>query len=109
VKLIICMVNDKDVPALLAHLIKKSYRATKLSSTGGFLKEGNTTLLIGVEEEKLEDVIAVIKEVCHARRQMAPPLPPLAGLTESYVTFPIEVTVGGATIFVINVEQSMRV
>lgn len=108
-KLIICMVNDKDVPALLENLVKKGYRATKLSSTGGFLREGNTTLLIGVEEEKLEDVIAVIKEVCHARRQMVPPLTPLVGLAESYVSYPMEVTVGGATIFVLDVEKSIRV
>lgn len=108
-KLIICVVNDKDVPILLENLVKKDYRATKLSSTGGFLREGNTTLLIGVEAEQLEDALAVIKEVCQSRRQVVPPLPPLMGLAESYVSYPVEVTVGGATIFVLDVEKSIRV
>lgn len=108
-KLIISVVNDKDAAGLMATLVKEGYRATKLSSTGGFLREGNTTFLMGVEDNQVEDVISKIKEVCHARQQLVPPLPPLVGMTESYVSYPLEVTVGGAMIFILDIEKSIRV
>ncbi len=46
----------------------KKYRTTKLSSTGGFLKAGNTTLLIGVEDEKVDEVIKIIEEECISKK-----------------------------------------
>jgi uncharacterized protein YaaQ len=109
VKLIITVVNDKDAPALLENLIKGGYRATKLSSTGGFLKEGNTTYLIGVMDSQVDDVVQKIKEVCYARKELVSPISPMVGLAESYVSYPTEVTVGGAMIFIMDVEKSIKV
>jgi uncharacterized protein YaaQ len=108
-KLIISVVNDKDAPELLENLIKGGYRATKLSSTGGFLKEGNTTYLIVVTDSQVDEVVSRIKEVCYSRKEMVSPISPMVGLAESYVAYPTEVTVGGAMIFVMDVEQSIRV
>ncbi|WP_054951072.1 cyclic-di-AMP receptor [Numidum massiliense] len=104
-KLIIAVVQDKDSNRLLNALVQEEYRATKLASTGGFLKAGNTTFLIGVEDEKIPRLMAIIKENCKARQQLVTPVSPLGGNAESYVPYPVEVQVGGATVFVLPVEQ----
>ncbi|MDX9872473.1 MAG: cyclic-di-AMP receptor [Clostridia bacterium] len=106
-KLVICIIANKDTNKLLEALVKKEYRATKLASTGGFLKEGNTTLLIGVEAEQVEDITGIIGRVCRSRKQVVTPIS--TGLAESFMPYPTEVTVGGATIFVIDIEKSIRV
>lgn len=107
-KLILAVVQDKDAPRLIDELMKANYGVTKLASTGGFLKSGNTTLMIGVEKEKTEDVIDIIKQVCHSRKKMVNPLP-IGGPGDSYMGYPLEVTVGGATVFVLNVERFEKV
>ncbi len=104
-KLIIVILQDKDVPRLLDVLNEKEIQVTKLSSSGGFLRSGNTTLLIGVNESLVEDVVDLIKEYCRSRKQMVNPVSPVGGTTDSYLPFPVEVTVGGATIFVVDVEK----
>lgn len=106
-KLVICIVANKDTNKLLDALVKKEYRATKLASTGGFLKEGNTTLLMGVESEQVEEVIGIIGRICRSRKQVVAPIS--TGLAESFVPYPMEVTVGGATVFVVDIEKSVRV
>jgi len=108
-KLVISIVSDKDAHPLLETLIQKGHRATKLSSTGGFLREGNTTLFMGVEKEKVDEVISIISNVCQSRQQFVTPISPLPGPAESYVPLPIEVTVGGATVFVLDVEKNLKV
>ena len=72
-KLIVAIVQDKDSQHLEANLVKANFRATKLPSTGGFLKAGNCTFLIGVEEEKVDDALAVIKKTSHTRSQYVTP------------------------------------
>ena len=67
--LLIAVVQDQDVNRLLTALLEKGYRATKLASTGGFLRQGNTTLLIGVQEEQLEEVNSIIKAVCRTQER----------------------------------------
>lgn len=104
-KLVIAVVQDKDAGRLVEELVDRGHRATKLASTGGFLKEGNTTLLVGAEEGQVDEVIAIIKKVCKPREQMVTPLAPAGGVLETYVPFPVEVMVGGATIFVLSVER----
>lgn len=104
-KLIVAVIQDKDSMHLIETLIENGYRATKLASTGGFLREGNTTLLIGVEEEKVDDVVAIIKKTCRSREQLVTPISPVGGPTDLYVPYPVEVVVGGATIFVLDVER----
>lgn len=107
-KLIISVVHDKDVHLLLDELITKGYRATKLASTGGFLKEGNTTLLIGVQESQVEEVLNLIAKICHTRQQVVSSLA-LTGPAEGFLPYSMEVTVGGATVFIIDVEKYYKV
>ena len=72
--LLIAVVQDQDVNRLLTALLEKGHRATKLASTGGFLRQGNTTLLIGVQEEQAEEVKAIIREECRTRKGLVSPM-----------------------------------
>lgn len=104
-KLVIAVLQDKDTHKLLSGLTQAGFRATKLSSTGGFLREGNTTLLVGVEDYQVERVLSIIKSTCRAREQLVTPLSPMGGPADSYIPYPVEILVGGATIFVLDVER----
>ena len=108
-KLVIAIVQDEDASRLINTLMMEDYRVTKLATTGGFLRAGNTTLLVGVEDERLEGAKAVIEKVCKSRKQVTTAPSPISGTTGVYVPYPIEVTVGGATIFVLDVEQFTRI
>ncbi|HHT48985.1 MAG TPA: hypothetical protein GXZ98_06805 [Firmicutes bacterium] len=103
--LLIAVVQDQDVNRLLTALLEKGYRATKLASTGGFLRQGNTTLLIGVKEEEVKEVNAIIKEICRTRKGLVSPMPALDQTLNTYIPTPIEVEVGGATVFTLKVES----
>ncbi|GBF78358.1 hypothetical protein PA598K_06989 [Paenibacillus sp. 598K] len=104
-KLVIAIVQDKDSNRLSNALVKEGFRATKLASTGGFLKAGNTTFMIGIEDERVHDVMTVIRSNCKIRDQMVSPVTPMGGTTDSYIPFPVEVQVGGAAVFVVPVER----
>jgi uncharacterized protein YaaQ len=108
-KLIVAVVQDKDVGRLVEQLVKRGYQTTKLASTGGFLKEGNTTLFIGVEDDKVNEAIKVIETTCHSRKQLVSPVTPPSGPAEAYIPYPVEVRVGGATVVVLDVEQFRKV
>ena len=101
-KLIYAIVGDDDSHAVQSALTRSGYSVTKLSTTGGFLKVGNTTFIIGVEDEKVDDVIDVISKYCRKRSQLMPELSTYGG---EYIPMPVEVTIGGATIFVTDVTQ----
>jgi len=105
-KLIIAIVQDQDSRAVLDALIADDYRATKVSSTGGFLTRGNATILIGVQNEQVEHVLDILRKHCHARKEFVSPVLPLseAAAARHWVQ-PLEVEVGGATVFVLNVER----
>ena len=107
-KLIIAIVQDEDASRLVSNLMNEGFGVTKLATTGGFLRAGNTTLLVGVDDEKFDSAMAVIEKVCKSRKQIATSPSPVAGTTGVYVPYPIEVMVGGATIFVLNVEQFVK-
>ena len=107
-KLIIAIVQDEDAARLVSNLMNEGYSVTKLATTGGFLRAGNTTLLLGVDEEKFQGAMNVIEKVCKSRKQIATSPSPVAGTTGVYVPSPIEVMVGGATVFVLNVEQFIK-
>ena len=108
-KLIIAIVQDEDASRLISSLMNEGYSATKLATTGGFLRSGNTTLLLGVDDNKFDGAMAVIEKVCKSRKQIATSPSPMAGSTGVYAPYPIEVIVGGATIFVLNVEQFTKI
>ncbi|MHB0887062.1 MAG: cyclic-di-AMP receptor [Bacillota bacterium] len=108
-KLVVAVIQDKDTPKLVEALVAKGLRATKLASTGGFLRQGNTTLLVGVDDAKLNEVLKIIKETCQTRQQMVAPMGPMGGgAPDSFAAYPIEVVVGGATVFILNVERFER-
>lgn len=107
-KLIVAVVHGEDAGGLVDALTDKDYRVTRLHSTGGFLKQANVTVMLGVEEAQVEDVLAVIRETCHARSQYINPMPPLMEPGEFYMPYPVEVTFGGATVFVLDVARHER-
>ncbi|MDQ0216219.1 uncharacterized protein YaaQ [Oikeobacillus pervagus] len=104
-KLILAVVQDQDSNRLSQALVEHHFRATKLASTGGFLKSGNTTFIIGIEDIRVQKALDVIKDNCQSRDQLVAPVSPLGGNANSYVPYPVEVEVGGATVFVLPVEQ----
>ncbi len=102
-KLIIAIVNSDDCHAVLNEISRSGFSATKLSTSGGFLRAGNATLLIGADEEKVSEVIDLIKRFSSKRTQMVEASPSFSN--ESFMAVPVEVTVGGATVFVLDVDQ----
>jgi uncharacterized protein YaaQ len=104
-KLILAVVQDKDSNNLLNALVEHNFRATKLASTGGFLKSGNTTFIIGTEDIRVNKALQIIEENCQSRKQLIAPFSPMGGNADSYVPYPVEVEVGGATVFVLPVES----
>ena len=108
-KLIIAIVQDEDASRLVSKLMAEGFGATKLATTGGFLRSGNTTLLTGVDDDKLETAMGIIEHTCKSRKQMAPVHTPMSGTAGMYVpAYPVQVTVGGATVFVLDVEQFQK-
>ena len=107
-KMVIAIVQDDDALDLLDSLTEKGFRVTKLATTGGFLKSGNTTLMIGVEKEKTQEVISIIEETCKERKEIVASPNPIMNDQSMYMQYPVEVEVGGATIFVIDVDQYIR-
>jgi len=108
VKLVVAIVHNEDAGALVDALLEREYRATRLHSSGGFLKQSNATVLIGVEDERVEDVLGIVRDNCHARTQLVNPMPPIMEPGEFFMPYPLEVEVGGATVFVVPVERFER-
>ena len=108
-KLIIAIVQDEDASRLVSSLMNDGYGVTKLATTGGFLRAGNTTLLIGVDDDRFQGAMSIIEKVCKSRKQIATSPSPVAGTASVYVPYPIEVMVGGATVFVLNVEKFVKI
>lgn len=107
-KLIVAIINNDDANAVMNNITKAGYSATRLSTTGGFLRAGNVTLLIGVEKSKVDEVVNIIGEHSSQRKKITPVNTTYIG--ESMLTsMPVEVTVGGATIFVLDVEQFYKI
>lgn len=104
-KLIIAIVQSDDAGGLSDALREANYQSTLVSSTGGFLREGNATIFAGVEDNQVERVLQIIKESCHTRTQFVNPMPPVMEPGELYMPPPVEVQVGGATVFVHHIER----
>ena len=104
-KLVVIISADSDADRLMKALIGRGYPATKISSTGGFLHRGNATILSGVEANEVDDVFAMVRTECHARTEFVPVQTlPFFGEGAS-LSEPVEVRVGGAIVFVLNVER----
>ncbi len=107
-KLVMAIVSSDDSREVLNRLTKAGFRATVISTTGGFLREGNTTLFLGVDDSKMAQAVEILRQTCRRRTQWVSPLPTLEG-PGLEMSEPIEVSVGGAVAFVMNVEQFVQV
>lgn len=106
-KMIYAIVSHDDSKAVQNALVKERFFATKLSSTGGFLSKGNVTFMIGCDDELVEKAIDVISEHSKTRKELV-----ANSLVSEYGMFSnnvLEVTVGGATIFVVDVCQFKKI
>jgi uncharacterized protein YaaQ len=108
VKLAICIVHNRDKGKITDELIRVGFKFTVIGSTGGFLREGNTTFLIGVEEEDCDGLLNLISQNCQAREQLVNVTPLEASPTGAFLATPVKVPVGGAVVFVLNVERFER-
>jgi uncharacterized protein YaaQ len=104
-KLVVIIASDTDADRLMKSLVERGYPATKISSTGGFLRRGSATILSGVEATEVDEVVGMVREECHARAEYVPvqTLPFFGEGTT--LAEPVEVRVGGAIVFVLPVER----
>lgn len=94
-KLVVAIIGTEYSAKVIDSLSKNDFRATKLSSTGGFLKSGNTTLLIGIEEGQRDQVVDIISRICKSKK------------IDSHDKG--EVIVGGATLFILDMNKYLRI
>lgn len=106
-KLVIAIVRDDYSEVLQDELADAGHRYTKLASTGGFLRKGNTTLLVGIEDDQVDAVLSIIKATCRTRQELITPQP--MPISPGLAVPPIEVVAGGATVFVVPVDKFQRI
>ncbi len=107
-KLVLCIIHNRDKGKITEELIKAGFKFTVIASTGGFLKEGNTTFLIGVAEDEVDAVISLVGKDCKSREQMVNVTPFEAAPAGAFIPSPMKVPVGGAVVFVLPVERFER-
>ena len=107
-KLVVAVVHNEDAGVLVDALLEREFRATRLHSSGGFLKQTNATVMLGVEDDQVDAVLDIVRESCQARTQIVNPMPPIMEPGEFFMPYPLEVEVGGATVFVLPVERFER-
>lgn len=108
-KLVFAIVSNDDASVVMKNLNKEGFSVTKMASTGGFLRVGNVTLLVGTEEENVQKVIDIMSKYSAKRKQVVFSAEPYIGASAGYMSFPAEVEVGGATIFVVDVERFEKI
>ncbi len=107
-KLILAVLNKDDTKAVVQGLMKGGYYVTKLSSTGGFLKAGTTTILCGVKDERVEKALEIIREYSCKKTYSVTKIPHAYRSIYNFdggESAPTEIVVGGASVFVLNIEQ----
>lgn len=107
-KLIMSIVHSDDADTLLKALTGAGHKATLVSTTGGFLREGNATVFVGTENDTVEQILEIVRENCHKRTRYLSPIVPVTEPSEFYIPEPVELEVGGATVFVVDVERYER-
>jgi len=106
-KLIVAIVSNDDATAVSTSLNNENFQVTKLSTTGGFLRAGNTTLLIGTEDEKVDHALEIIASESKKRTEIVPSASSYG--VNHFASLPIEVQVGGATIFILDIEKFIKI
>ncbi len=107
-KLVVTVIHDRDKHKIMDSMRKAGHKFTQVASTGGFLREGNVTLLVGVEDNQVEEVLGIIGESCKTREQFVNLLPPDTSQVGAFIPSPVKVLVGGAIAFVLDVERFER-
>jgi uncharacterized protein YaaQ len=108
VKLAICIVHNRDKNKITDELVRAGFKFTIVGSTGGFLREGSSTFLIGLEDSELPALRAVVEQNCCAREQMVNVSAFEPGPPGAFIPSPVKVPVGGAVLFVMNVDEFHR-
>lgn len=104
-KLVIAIMHGDDATECTDALADKGIPTTRLDSRGGFLQRGNATLLCGVSADQVEEVLGVLRQRSKSRTEVLNPMPPLVEPGDFFVPYPVEVEVGGAIVFVLDVER----
>lgn len=107
-KLAVCILHNRDKGRVTDELIKCGFKFTIIGSTGGFLREGNTTILIGVEEDQVSALRKVMESNSQSREQLVNVMPYEAAPPGAFIPSPVKVPVGGAVMFLLDVEQFHR-
>ena len=105
-KLVLAIVSNDDGPAVLSEATRAGFSATKLTSSGGFLRAGNVTVMFGIEDGRLQELLDLLRNFCSKRTQITAPAAHYGDLFGANT--PVEITAGGATVFVIDVEQFLK-
>ena len=107
-KLLMTIIHERDHSRVSETLLTAGYKFTKISTTGGFLRDGNATLMIGVDDDEVETVIGLIRDSCKTREQYVSLPPPDVMPAGTFIPNPIKVSVGGAVVFVVDVARFER-
>ncbi|MEX2242552.1 MAG: cyclic-di-AMP receptor [Fimbriimonadaceae bacterium] len=107
-KLAVCIVHNRDRNKLTDELLKAGFKFTVIGSTGGFLREGNSTLLIGFDDELAGSLKEIVQASCKAREQMVNVMPFEAAPPGAFIPSPVKVPVGGAVMFFLDVNEFVR-
>ncbi len=108
-KLVLAVIQDADASTLMRVLKEQAFDVTKLASTGGFLREGNTTLMIGLDDERVGPLKALIQQTCRTRTRLVTFNLPMGPQYEGMGSEPMEVAVGGAVLFVLDVQEFVKI
>ena len=107
-KLAVCIVHNRDRNKLTDEMVKAGFKFTVIGSTGGFLREGNSTILIGVEDAQVDELKSLVQANCESREQLVNVMPFEAAPPGAFIPSPVKVPVGGAVIFFMNVDEYVR-
>ncbi len=107
-KMVMAIVHIDDASGLVKALSHAGYGVTHVKSAGGFLRRQNATVFAGVPDKDVDRVMEIIRQKCHSRTEQVSPLPPVIEPGEVYMPYPMEVEVGGATVFVLDVARFER-
>lgn len=107
-KLVIAVVHAADAASCSDALSDAGFVTTRFTTSGGFLQKGNATLLCGVDDERVDEVVELLRRHARSRVDHLNPMPTAAEPVEFFAPFPVEVQVGGATVFVVDVERLER-
>lgn len=104
-KLVLAVVHADDAGPCSNALTDAGFEVTRLSTSGGFLQKGNATLLVGVDDTQVDAVVDILRASARSRNEYLNPVPPMTEPAELFVPFPVEVQIGGATVFVLDVAR----